>query len=258
MSHTTIILVLATATSAEGNLMLSQKPPALPFLGKQIADGNGRRLANGTQSRRLLVGPKCQEVCPEAKNWHTAYNDLIDELQKSGSDSFDPFGASKVAELACSHQASFDCVIESATCVDEMGVMIVQGFASHKCLCGCPILREIGCLTCGAGGGDSNWPTSRECSGFKCIEGAATHCKSMMDMDMDIAGDSSYYKEGMDKCNNSQANNAPQADDEPQTDDEPQITSKQVPQAAPHVLLVLTMVFYNLVMVSGLGMVARE
>jgi hypothetical protein len=128
MSCTTISLLLAVATSAEGNLMPWQKTPALASLMKQIADSNGRRL----QSK--WMDKDCSEACPDTMKFLTA-------VMEAGDISND---MAKMMEVMCPHEGTILCLASTPACIGKGEEQSAADMLVFPCACACPTLATMG------------------------------------------------------------------------------------------------------------------
>merc|ERR1719235_2627434 len=126
MSCTTILLLLAAATSAEGNLMPWQTPALKSVTNyvKQVtttSNSNGRRLSK-------LVSAECIEKCP----------DTMEFIMKMGEAGDMGDDMEKMMEVMCPFKDAIVCIATSPVCIDEGAEEQMAGLMAIPCLCACP------------------------------------------------------------------------------------------------------------------------
>jgi hypothetical protein len=143
-----IVLLLAVATSAEGNLMPWQKVPDLKSLVNQV-DSNGRRL------QAAMMSADCQAACPKIMDFLTALGSMGD----AGDD------MAKMIEAMCPHEATISCIGANDVCQDDGTAEMNELFGMIGCMCACP---EIGTM----GEVKDDTPTAAQCKVLDCVMAA--------------------------------------------------------------------------------------
>lgn len=156
MSRTTLFLVLAAATSAEGNVKPWQKIPDLASAVKQIADSTGRRL------QAKWMSSECTEACPKTMDFLTVMG------------SVDQSDEAKMIEAMCPHTDAINCLASTAACQSEGEEELMNGLLAIECACACPTL-----MSATAEENDSDTPSPAQCEAMTCVMGASA-CMPLM------------------------------------------------------------------------------
>lgn len=170
MSRTTLFLVLAAATSAEGNVKPWQKIPDLASAVKQIADTKGRRL------QAKWMSSECTEACPKTMDFLTVMA------------SVDQSDEAKMIEAMCPHTDAINCLSTTEACKSEGEEELMNGLLAIECACACPTL-----MSAMAEENDSDTPSPAQCEAMTCVMGASA-CEPLM------ATLSAEDKAEVDKC----------------------------------------------------------
>jgi hypothetical protein len=167
MGHTTIVLLLAAATSAQGNVMPWQKGSALQSVVKRIADSKGRRL------QAAMMSADCTTACPGVM-------DFITEVSQASGDE-------GTMAAMCSHLATLTCIATNTVCQDEGSKEITDAAPMMGCACACPAIMTADIEM------EGGTLTAEECEIVKCVKGEAGCEPVMASADADA-------KKSMDSC----------------------------------------------------------
>jgi hypothetical protein len=161
----TTILLLASATTAEANVMPWQQTAGLKSVVKQMADKHGRRL------QAALMSAQCQEQCAGVMEMLT--------FLASGDMGEDP-PIEKVLEGLCPYKDTVGCVASTDVCKDEGSAELMAYLGLIPCLCDCPAMADMENF-------EKDAPSDDTCAAISCAmaEAACAPLQEMVKADED-------------------------------------------------------------------------